>query len=306
MLAFAYFAKKLSQVFLVNLLLVYGLLMPGHLLSTSPFQSNSIGYDLGKPDKTLVLPGMLAEISGVSVIDQNTVGCIQDEEGIIFVYDIAGNKIKELYNFGQDGDYEDIVMIGKSAYILRSDGFIFEIDDYTLKNFKLKTYDTGIPSRNNEGLCHDIANNRLLISSKTKIPKEHEMKDMRFVYAFDLKTKKTSSEPLYSFDVQAIRKFAGGKDSNKVGSKKKGDPDEIKFFPSGIAIHPITKSLYVLSAVDHMLFIFDQGSLKQIEKLDHKIFNQPEGITFMKNGDMLISNEGRNIPATLLKFNYLN
>jgi hypothetical protein len=109
---------------------------------------------------------------------------------------------------------------------------------------------------------------------------------------------------VYSFDVQAIKKFANDKDGNvHAGSKKKGEAGDIKFLPSAIALHPITKDLYLISAVDHLLFVFEDGSLKHIEKLDHKIFNQPEGITFLKNGDMLISNEGQT--ATLLRFNYL-
>ena len=265
------------------------------------------GYHLDKPDKTLELPGLLKEISGVSDIDQNTVACIQDEKGILFIYDINKNEIKQLFNFGHNGDYEDIAMVGKTVYILRSDGFIFEINDYTSADFKLKSYATEITSRNNEGLFYDAVNNQLLISTKAKIPKEHELKDMRFIYAFDLKTKKIVFEPVYVFDADAIRKFAHGKDKPEIlGSKKIKDTNEIKFLPSAIAIHPITKNLYLLSATDHMLFIFENGSLKHIEKLDHKIFNQAEGITFMKNGDMLISNEGRNAPPTLLRFNYLN
>jgi len=290
---------------IINIFLVFNLFLFGNLSSTSNDKPNVTGYDLTKPDRILDLPGLLREISGVSDIDQNTVACVQDEKGILFIYDIARNEIKQLTNFGNDGDYEELAMVGKSAYILRSDGVIFEIDDYTLKNYKLKTYVTGIPSRNNEGLCYDAASNRLLISSKTKIPKDHELKDMRFVYAFDLKSKKTSPEPVYSFDVDVIRKFVNG-DKAKDDSKKKKEPGDIKFLPSAIAIHPITKKLYLLSAIDHMLFIFENGSLKYIEKLDHKIFTQAEGITFMKNGDMLISNEGRNSPPTLLRFKYLN
>jgi hypothetical protein len=54
-----------------------------------------------------------------------------------------------------------------------------------------------------------------------------------------------------------------------------------------------------------MLFIFEPGgALLDIEKLDHKIFNQAEGIAFINNGDMLITNEAKNAQPTLLRFNY--
>jgi len=38
--------------------------------------------------------------------------------------------------------------------------------------------------------------------------------------------------------------------------------------------------------------------------LDPRVFNKAEGITFMENGDMLITNEGQDHRPTLLRFNY--
>jgi hypothetical protein len=39
--------------------------------------------------------------------------------------------------------------------------------------------------------------------------------------------------------------------------------------------------------------------------LNMGLFNQPEGITFMENGDLLISNEGQGKgPATLRRFGF--
>ena len=74
---------------------------------------------------------------------------------------------------------------------------------------------------------------------------------------------------------------------------------------SAIAVHPITKKLYLLSASDHLFFIFNMsGSIEHIELLDRDIFNKAEGITFLDNGDMLITNEGQNKEPTLLRFNY--
>jgi hypothetical protein len=53
-----------------------------------------------------------------------------------------------------------------------------------------------------------------------------------------------------------------------------------------------------------MLFIFDRsGQIRHIEKLDPFLFNQPEGLTFFANGDMLITNEGQQKYPTLLRFN---
>lgn len=269
-----------------------------------------IGYNLEQPDKFLVLPDTLREISGLAEIDSVTFACVQDENGILFIYDLVKNQIKSQYTFNIDGDYEGITRIGETMYILRSDGVLFEIVNYTSKTFELNSYETKIPSDNNEGLCYDAENNCLLIASKGKVGKGGEFKDLRVIYSFDLTTKQLSEEPVYEFDVKDIKDFAI---ENKVDlptktRMKKGEEvtePALKFRPSAIAIHPITKKLYLLSAADHLLFIFNQDeTLEHIEVLNPKVFNKSEGITFLKNGDMLITNEGQGGAPTLLRFDY--
>ena len=89
--------------------------------------------------------------------------------------------------------------------------------------------------------------------------------------------------------------------------KKKGkskEPD-IRFQVSDLAIHPITGNLFLLSSADKLLFVFNtKNELEYIGTLNPDLFIQPEGITFMKNGDLYISNEGQKKPATLVRFNY--
>ncbi len=264
------------------------------------------GYNLSSPNKTLVLPDILNEVSGLTVIDSSTIGCVQDENGILFIYDITHNKIKSQYSFNIDGDYEGIALVGKTMYVLRSDGTLFEISDYESKNYKLQKYVTGIPANNNEGLCHDADHNRLLIACKSKLGKGPELKDKRAIYSFDLSRKKLIEEPVFYFDVATIKQYAVEKNLElPERSKKKGVEPVIKFFTSAIAIHPISKKLYLLSAADHMLFIFDMnGKLEHLEQLEPKMFNKPEGISFLDDGDMLITNEAQNLKPTLLRFEY--
>ncbi len=270
----------------------------------------TIGYTFSSPDKLLTLPDILQEISGLTNIDTNTFACIQDENGILFIYDIVNNKIRQQYTFSFDGDYEGIARVGKTMYVLRSDGTLFGISDYASENFKLSSYETGIPADNNEGLCYDAANNRLLIAVKGKVGKDRENKDRRVIYGFDLNTKTLSNEPAFDFDLQAIHEFAEKYDINfpakeKRKNQKKEKESTIKFRTSAIAIHPLTKKLYLLSASDHMLFVFDmEGTVEYIELLDEELFNKAEGITFFDTGDMLITNEGQDKKPTLLRFNY--
>jgi uncharacterized protein YjiK len=116
-------------------------------------------------------------------------------------------------------------------------------------------------------------------------------------------------QPVYTFDIDGLKDFARtNKISLPLKNSKKGLAVEadLKFQASGIAFHPITGKLYLLSAEDHMLFIFDKsGAVQHMIRLNPVMFNQPEGITFLENGDMFISNEGPGKgPGTLLRFNY--
>src|ERR1700741_607269 len=87
---------------------------------------NSLSYSFSKPDARLVLPDTLREISGLTILDNNTIACVQDENGIIFLYDLTKNKVKEQFTFSVNGDYEGIAIAGNTLYVLRSDGVLFE------------------------------------------------------------------------------------------------------------------------------------------------------------------------------------
>jgi len=263
-------------------------------------QEKKKGYNLETPDVTISLPGMLREVSGIAILDKSTVACIQDENGILFIYDLAAGKIKSQFKFGPDGDYEGIAKAGKAIYILRSDGTIFEVNDYASPVSKTSSYNTGIPAKDNEGLCYDIKNNRLLIGCKGKVGNDEKDKHKRLVFEFSLKTKTLKKEPLLIFDVKDIREFAASKKKNKEDK----DP-EFNLETSAVGIHPVTGKLYLLSASDNLLFIFNMnGKIELIEKLKNKMFPQAEGIAFFSNGDMLISNEGNDKEGTIIRFNY--
>lgn len=266
------------------------------------------GYNLRQPAFNYILPDTLHEVSGITAIDHNTLACVQDENGILFIYDIAKNSVKQQIPFHVNGDYEGIARVDNDMYVLRSDGMLFQLKNYSSPTAHVESFVTGVPADNNEGLCYDADNNRLLIGCKSKIGKGKEFKDKRVVYAFDLKTKRLGDTALYEFDVNTMKEFAK---ANHIlfPTREKKDKEEpiIKFRTSAIAIHPITKQLYVLSASDHSLFVFNKdGSLAQMTLLDSYTFNKSEGIAFLDNGDMLITNEGQDKKPTLLRFDYKN
>ncbi len=266
------------------------------------------GYDLSSPVSRLVLPEILHEVSGLTETGPASFACIQDENGMLFIVDVEKNKIEREIPFGLDGDYEGIARVGKTIFVLRSDGLIYEIPDYLSESRQTIFHATNIPAANNEGLCYDEKNNRLLIGCKGKVSKEKGEKDRRLIYSFDLHTRKLVREPSFDFNVTDITAFAIKNNVIPATHKnKKGRTvsSTVKFSTSEIAIHPKNKLLYLLSAADHMIMVFDdKGEIKHIQALDPVMFNKPEGITFFPDGDMLITNEGQQGVPTLLRFKY--
>jgi len=67
----------------------------------------------------------------------------------------------------------------------------------------------------------------------------------------------------------------------------------------------VTKEWYILSAVNKALLVLDdQWKLKKTYPLDPTLFKQAEGLTFDRNGNMYISNEGAGGNANVLLFMY--
>ena len=122
-----------------------------------------IEYDLSAPDKVYSLPATLYELSGITEIDASTIACVQDEHGIVFIYDLNKNETIRTIYFGSGGDYEDIARVDNTLYVLRSDEAMAEIKNFNDKNFIRKAYPVNIPGKDCEGLCYDKKNNRLLL-----------------------------------------------------------------------------------------------------------------------------------------------
>jgi uncharacterized protein YjiK len=287
---------------LLILFLIFSGCQTGNIKIESPD-----GYKFASPDAVVILPSVLHEISGLTLFDPASFACIQDEAGIVFILDLATNQVKRQLPFTLKGDFEGIAKTDKSIFVLRSNGTLYELSDLESDEITVNIYETGVPSKDNEGLCYDADSNRLLIACKEKVSEGSGTKDIRYIFGFDLKSKTLTEEPAYTFDIQSIIDFAVKNNIDlpqKTKKKSRKSEPDLKFRPSGIGIQPVSKDLYVLSSDDKMLFVYSSGTIKNIVNLDRTLFNQPEGITFLDNRDLLISNEGQNRNPTLLRFNY--
>jgi uncharacterized protein YjiK len=230
------------------------------------------------------LPAELKEVSGIAYLDKDRFACVQDEEGTIFIYNKTSKKVEKQIRFAAPGDFEDIALIGNTAWIVRADGRLFEAD--VTGNKQAREYETPLTVEQNiEGLSYDKKNNRLLLSVK-----DGEAKNgYKGIYAFDLSKKTLAAEPVIRINVNH--------DLLSSGSAKKAK--EIR--PSAIGIQPTTGDLYVTDGPQRRLIVMDAaGNVKNSLSLG-KAFQQPEGIAFSPQGELFISNEGTKEPGNIMQ-----
>jgi hypothetical protein len=275
---------------------------------------NTFPYTIDKPDKKFELQKKLTEVSGLSFINQTEVALIDDEKGTVFYYDLQRQNISRTLSFSKKGDFEDLEIMGDTAYILRSDGMIFELKNINgpASELKERRYSTGLSSKNNtEGLCYDRKRKLFLISCKNKAATAEdnkEYKNKKAIYGFSIPENKLTKDPVIIIDENEVKKFAYGAHQNVIDKFMQfysATKNAAVFQPSGLAIHPITGDLYIISSVGNILLITDdKGKIKEAIKMPPSEFKQPEGIAFDSEGNMFISNEGRKGKGNILKFNY--
>lgn len=264
-------------------------------------------YDFSKPSEITDLPPELLEVSGISYVKDNLISCVMDEDAVIFFYDLNKKQITNTYRFGSKGDYEDLVVAGDFVYVLKSDGNIFQVDMKGEEGNR-KEFNTGLAANvDTEGLCYDKMNNRLLIACKSGGAKKGKGSE-KFIYAFDLKSEALLPEPVITFSKDDINKFISdhsGELPKSITALKNEDKMDQLLSPSGIAIHPKTQELYVISSRSGLLLVSDMnGKVLNMVTLHKDLFQQPEGITFTPEAKLYISNEGKKNPATIVGFDY--
>lgn len=268
------------------------------LVITSMFLMGTVGlrgqvYDFKTPYKRYTLPEELREISDITILNNSTLACVQDELGIIYTYSLIKNAIIQRDSFYLAGDYEGIARDNKFIYILRSDGLILKVKPVNHTIILVDSVKTGVPAANNEGLCYDKSQHDLLIASKSR--SNIGGREFRCIYRFDLDQNKLQNDPYLEINNTDIQNHLIINGLHDTLAKK------IRFKPSGITIHARSKKLYVLSATAKLLCIYNEKKLEDVIQLDPVIFNKAEGICFNSKGDLIISNEGQTgLPSIII------
>ena len=269
----------MKNLFQKKLTVVIGLLSIFSFGCTTKAQKekfdNTDTYDFAQP-KIINLPQALDEISGIAYYPKDTsIFAIIDEDGLLFKVSLnRPDEVKE-WRFDKQRDFEDIVYLDSTFYIMVSNG---DLDKVTFVNDKIAVAKVDFPNASKkvnefESMYFSADSNRMIILCKQC--EDDKKSNLSSFYFSDsahqfINYRSMETEPLFQ----------------KIGSKKE------KIKPSAAAINPLTKELYVLCSINKIIFIQDpQGKIKDVVKLDPKIYKQPEGMAFTPDGDLIISNE---------------
>lgn len=231
-------------------------------------------YDLNNPYK-INISTQLDEISGIDFYEKDTsVFAIVDEEGWLYKFFLK-NRLIQKWKFGKNDDYEDLKRIDSTFYIMNSKGDITRVrfgHGDTLSSDVFLFPESG--NNEFESLYYDKERDMLHLICKDC---GNDKKAAVSIWSFNPKDGSYMLAP-FSIDVSPIAQEL--------------DVSKVRFKPSASAVHPETGDIYMISAVNKVLVIADKkGLVKNVYKLNHAIYKQPEGIAFTPTGDLLISNE---------------
>jgi uncharacterized protein YjiK len=250
------------------------------------FDDSAISY---KVVKKWELPGELEEISGMYWIGDNRIACVQDEDGIIFIYDLRSSKIIKRYNFAGPGDYEALTFLNGEIWVVESNGKLFNIKDINGVEKEADEIQLQFEYRNNiEGIAAN-SDGKLWLSVKER--NLDNRGDYKGIYSFDPKTRILNKEPVLKINYN----------DPAFDVLKTENPRKL-VRPSDISFHPVTGALYVLDAeFQKILVLRSSGKIEKMHLLDPAIFTQPEGICFSPSGRLFVSNESLGGPSNIIE-----
>jgi uncharacterized protein YjiK len=246
------------------------------------------GYSLENHTK-ITLPGSLKEISGISW-KANSLWAIDDEYGDLFQLHPETGEILKRVKFGKDEDYEDLLILGDTAWVLRSNGDLHRVTGFEGGEPKTEIFESNFQGKMDfETLIKKPGEEVLWLICKNC---EQDKKGEASVFQFDIQAEAFGANPISTLKMDEL--LTDGSDFS-IGKPA--------MEPSAAAFHPVSGECYILSSVGKWLLVTTATlEPKSIYSLDPGLFVQPEGLTFDPAGNLYISNEGKNQKPNILIF----
>jgi len=258
---------------------------------------NKVPYEISNPTKIFKLSNELEEVSGIALWNDDTLAAINDEDGKIFFLSAKNGEIISTLKFEGAGDYEDVAIFDRLIWVVRSDGKLYKLKNIESNKSDVSKVKTRLNTDNNvEGLCYYAPSNQLWLAFKDapNLKDKAKMKGMRAVYAFDIHSGKLLNEPVLKFKEDSIMHLLHSKYNNRIGDR---------FKPSAVEVNPVDGDIYILSAVNGLLLVYDSSRVyKDIIRLPSGNLPQAESLCFDREGNLYIASEGSGGRAHLLFF----
>jgi len=236
------------------------------------------------------LPRRLREISGLAVTPDGRVMAHDDELAVIYEIDVATGDTVKRFGLGAPilrGDFEGLAITDAGDfYLTTSTGLVYrfaEGDDRASVPFEM--FDVGLSHvAEIEGLAYHSGQQTLVFACKTNY-----VADMRHALALQAWSPRAPANPAAPWLTVPAASIAGA-----VGAQS--------FHPSGIEIDPQSGRLVVLASRENALAEIDaSGALLAARRLGHA-HPQPEGVTILADGALLITDEGGHGHACMTRY----
>jgi hypothetical protein len=195
--------------------------------------------------------------------------------------------------------------VGEDYLALRSDGLVFRLRPEKGLFAVHDTFRLAVLHNNLEGLGYDEQAGRVLVSPKDIAKGGPDMRDRRVLYAFDPLSATHPVEEVLQLSLQDLMTQAKALGIS-IPMKRTDNGREVpalKLRYSSVAVHPRSGHYYLLSAVDRSLLVLDRaGTLMHLAWLDERLLPKPEGITFLANGDLVLSSEGKGRTPVVVRY----
>ncbi len=240
--------------------------------------------------QAFALDPKIREVSGLAPAGARSVLAHDDEFAIIHEVSLEDGRILRSFAFGKptaSGDFEGIAAIGDAIWLVTSDGRLFEgrLSDHG-KRTRFHVYDTGVGEECEiEGLAPASDAGRFYLLCKNIL--------------------KGRKDRLKIFEWSLADRFAAPKIALDAALSAAAPAGTISDFrPSDLVYDPATDHFLVLNASGGVLEITRVGAPVRYVRLDRALHPQPEGLALMRDGRIVIGDEGVRREGTLAVFRW--
>lgn len=295
------------STFLFSMLMFFVLFVFNFIASEGSYHDHAdrkanVLYNFDKESYIIDLPQELIEVSGLSYdAEGHHIFTHNDEKGIVYQLDPETALVQEQITVAnKKGDFEGIEILGENILLTTSSGMLYF---YNRSNGEVEESKTPFNSDNNvEGLHVHPTEDKLLFACKGD--KYLTSSADRGIYTYNYRLQTVDKTPFLEIRINDLQVYA--EEIFKDDNKKHSVSQRLKVFaPSGIAIHPHSKDIYVITARRSMLLVYDMHKkIKDVIALNALLIPQPEGICFDAEGNLYISTEGNDGPGKLIRYDY--